>query len=100
MTLEFPFLTEDSQWHEFEKFLQEILWGDEFEIHRVKGLVVQKDEDDKYHVVVRVIQGVRDTYDIREGVLLDGVTENKVVFIGKQLQLEALQAKLALHITY
>lgn len=100
VTLEFPFLTEDSQWHEFEKFLQEILWGDEFEIHRVKGLVVQKDEDDKYHVVVRVIQGVRDTYDIREGVLLDGVTENKVVFIGKQLQLEALQAKLALHITY
>lgn len=98
VTLEFAFLTEDSQWDQFEKFLQDLLWQDEVEIHRVKGLVVQQNGDGK-DPVVRVIQGVRDTYDIRDGMLLDGVSANKVVFIGKQLDHHQLSRRLQLHMS-
>lgn len=44
---------------------------------------------------VRVIQGVRDTYDIIEGGrLVDGITQNKLVFIGKNLTHDDLYTEL------
>ena len=45
----------------------------------MKGLLVHGND-------VRVVQGVRDTYEIIEnGKLLEEVKENKLVFIGKNL---------------
>ncbi|CAI5758841.1 unnamed protein product [Candida verbasci] len=82
--LNFPFFNDVSQFEKFEKFLQYLLWESDEEIHRTKGLLVYNDD-------VRVVQGVRDTYEIIEnGKLLDSVTENKLVLIGKQLDDEKL----------
>ena len=62
--------------------LLHVLWdnlvnGKNVEVHRMKGLLVHGND-------VRVVQGVRDTYEIIEnGKLLEEVKENKLVFIGK-----------------
>ncbi|CDO93109.1 unnamed protein product [Kluyveromyces dobzhanskii CBS 2104] len=100
VVLTFPFFQTQSQYDIFIKeFLQVLLWKDfgvdfrsvlqsqhehndqeckNFEVHRTKGLIVVGDE-------CRVIQGVRDTYDIIPGEKLPSVTQNKMVFIGKHL---------------
>ncbi|ODV80593.1 cobW-domain-containing protein [Suhomyces tanzawaensis NRRL Y-17324] len=95
VTLEFPFLASEEQFDQIESFLQYILWENkindkEVEIHRLKGLLVQKDPE-----IVKVVQGVRDTYDtIEGGKLLDGVKSNKLVLIGKNLNQEDLKIEL------
>jgi hypothetical protein len=46
-----------------------------------------------------VIQGVRDTYDvIKGGTLADGITENKLVLIGKGLDKQDLEIELKKYI--
>lgn len=88
ITLDFPFFTSEEGFAKIEQLLQFILWehkvnGNEIEVHRVKGVLVHKTEDE---ADVRVIQGVRETYDIiNGGVLLDEIKSNKLVFIGKNL---------------
>lgn len=80
----FPFLSSAEDFGRIEAFLQHLLWekevkGQPVEVHRVKGLLAFGDD-------VRVVQGVRDTYEIIEGAsLLEGVEECKMVFIGKNL---------------
>lgn len=93
VTLIFPFFKNETQFTKFLKsFLQVLLWKDfgvddetmldkktkDFEIHRTKGLIVVGDD-------CKVIQGVRDTYDIIPGQKLAEVKENKIVLIGKHL---------------
>lgn len=93
ITLTFPFFTESKGFEEIEEFLRKILWENEanereIEVHRVKGVLVCRDD-------VRVIQGVRDTYEIIEGgTLVDGITENKIVFIGKNLNENDLMTEM------
>ena len=76
-----------------ENFLH-VLWdnlvnGKNVEVHRMKGLLVHGND-------VRVVQGVRDTYEIIEnGKLLEEVKENKLVFIGKTLHRPDLQEELS-----
>ena len=74
--------------------MQHVLWdnfvnGKNVEVHRMKGLLVHGND-------VRVVQGVRDTYEIIEnGKLLEEVKENKLVFIGKNLHRPDLQEELS-----
>lgn len=76
-----------------EKYLQHVLWENEadgvsVEIHRTKGVLVWKDD-------VRVVQGVRDTYEVIEGGKLhESIKNNKIVFIGKGLDRQALEDEL------
>lgn len=59
----------------------------------MKGLLVKKNGDELPDV--RVVQGVRDTYDIISGgVLIEGVENNKLVFIGKNLDKDDLLVEL------
>ena len=93
ITIDFPFLENDSGFDKIEKFLQYVLWenkvnGKDVEIHRLKGVLVHKDD-------VRVVQGVRETYEIIEGgKLLDEIKQNKLVFIGKDLDHDDLMVEL------
>lgn len=93
VTLETPFFVDKSHFGRVESFLQQVLWenvadGNPVEIHRVKGILVCGDD-------VRVIQGVRDTYDIIEkGTLHPDIKSNKLVFIGKSLNKDHLQKEL------
>ncbi|CAK9442385.1 uncharacterized protein LODBEIA_P61280 [Lodderomyces beijingensis] len=93
VALEFPFFQNPSAFAKVESFLQSVLWenvvnGKPVEIHRLKGLLVCRDD-------VRVVQGVRETYEIIEnGTLLDGVSANKLVFIGKDLSRQDLEIEL------
>ncbi|CUM66540.1 uncharacterized protein PRCAT00004209001 [Priceomyces carsonii] len=102
VTLTFPFFNSTEQFHQIETFLQNILWEDTVndkpvEIHRVKGLFIQQGDPP----VVKVAQGVRDTYDIIEGGrLLDGVVENKLVLIGKGLNVKDLNIELNKYLKY
>lgn len=98
VTVDFPFFKDPSSFEKLEKFLQQVLWeseanGKPIEVHRLKGILVCGKED------VRVVQGVRETYEIIEnGTLLDGVDQNKLVFIGKDLDLEDLKVELCKYI--
>lgn len=93
VTLDFPFFSDEGEFLKAEAFLQHILWeneanGNAIEIHRLKGILAFGDD-------VRVIQGVRDTYDIIEGgVLHDDIKSNKIVIIGKGLGKQDLQIEL------
>lgn len=93
LTLDFPFFEDGAGFKKVEKFLQHVLWEDEadgvtVEIHRTKGILVHGDD-------VRVIQGVRDTYEIIEGGNLhESIKNNKIVFIGKGLDEDALYSEL------
>ena len=97
VTLETPFFTDASGFKKVESFLQQTLWenvanGQPLEVHRVKGILVFNDD-------VRVIQGVRDTYDIIKGENLHpDIKCNKLVFIGKNLHKKDLQAELDKHL--
>lgn len=91
--LDFPFFEKPDGFQKVEAFLQRVLWehtaaGQEIEIHRLKGILV-------CHNDVRVIQGVRETYDIIEnGTLHPDIKSNKLVFIGKLLTEDILKAEL------
>lgn len=99
ITLLFPFFIADS-FGDVDMFLRYILWenkanGKDIEVHRVKGILVKDGETRD----VRVIQGVRDTYDvIKGGTLADGITENKLVLIGKGLDKQDLEIELKKYI--
>lgn len=88
VALEFPFFANAQGFDHAEKVLQELLWEEEsMEIHRVKGVLVHESD-------VRVIQGVRETYEIqRGGKLHELIASNKVVFIGKNLDKAALEQR-------
>lgn len=98
VAIDFPFFENSDGFHKVEEFLQSILWeekvGDKHvEVHRVKGILVHGDD-------VRVIQGVRDTYEIiEEATLHENIHSNKIVFIGKNLVHEDIERelKMALH---
>lgn len=98
VTLTFPFFKEINQFDKIESFLQYVLWENmanniPIEIHRVKGILVSKGDGEEHDV--RVIQGVRETYDIIKGAtLVDGVNENKLVFIGKNITYDDLYSEL------
>ncbi|OBA23738.1 cobW-domain-containing protein [Metschnikowia bicuspidata var. bicuspidata NRRL YB-4993] len=93
VALDFPFFTCPAGFARAELFLQKVLWdssvcGRAVEVHRLKGILVHGAD-------VRVVQGVRDTYDIIEnGVLHPDITLNKLVFIGKDLDKTDLQTEL------
>ncbi|KAI5959947.1 uncharacterized protein KGF55_005179 [Candida pseudojiufengensis] len=89
IAIDFPFFNDASGFKKVENFIQYLLWEKEgIEIHRLKGLLVYKND-------VRVVQGVRDTYEIIEnGTLIEGVEGNKLVFIGKDLDREELSIEL------
>lgn len=96
VSINFPFFKRDD-FGKVESFLQYVLWenqanGKPVEIHRLKGILVKESENGPD---VRVIQGVRETYDIIEGgKLLDEISENKLVFIGKDLDRDDLKLEL------
>lgn len=91
--LDFPFFEDAGGFEKVEAFLQRILWEhtadeQEIEIHRLKGILVYQDD-------VRVIQGVRETYDIIEnGKLHPDIKCNKLVLIGKLLDESSLRTEL------
>lgn len=93
VALNFPFFEDPEGFNKVEEFLQHILWentagGKPVEIHRVKGIVVCGAD-------VRVIQGVRDTYEVIEGATLhEDIDSNKIVFIGKMLVYDDLLSEL------
>lgn len=99
--IDFPFFNNREDFNKFEMFLQYILWENKInnkpvEIHRIKGLLVLKDGTTD----VRVVQGVRDTYEIIEGgQLLDDINENKLVIIGKDLNDDDLLIELNNYLT-
>lgn len=97
ITLDFPFFTSAEGFDKVEALLQSILWenkvdGKPVEVHRVKGILVCGSD-------VRVIQGVRDTYEIIEnGTLHPDINCNKIVFIGKLLDKDGLRRELDSHL--
>ena len=96
ISLTFPFVQENI-FDRIESFLQHILWEEKandkpISVHRVKGIVVCINESNQY--LVKVVQGVRDTYDIiHDAKLLDSITENKLVLIGKGLEESDIQSE-------
>ncbi|CUM55185.1 uncharacterized protein AC631_03709 [Debaryomyces fabryi] len=97
VTITFPFF-ENNEFNKIESFIQYVLWENTanhnpIEIHRIKGILVNRSGNEDFDV--RVIQGVRETYDIIEGGrLVDGITQNKLVFIGKNLNYDDLYSEL------
>lgn len=88
--LKFPLLKTE-QFDQIEKFLQFILWeslvnNKIVEIHRTKGILIDQDKSD-----IRVVQGVRQTYDIIKGAKLENdLNVCKLVLIGKNLNSDDL----------
>ncbi|CCC67010.1 hypothetical protein NCAS_0A04520 [Naumovozyma castellii] len=95
-----------------ESFLQVLLWKDfgvtndwnngadghqkhkkNWEIQRTKGLLIIENPDHKSWEV-KVIQGVRDTYDMFPGVDSSDLKECKLVFIGKYLDQKVIEKYL------
>ncbi|CCD27346.1 GTP-dependent zinc transferase NDAI_0K01550 [Naumovozyma dairenensis CBS 421] len=103
-----PFKNNDEFLRFEKKFLQVLLWKEfgvttdtfnnnmkkEWEIQRTKGLIVINNENSKSkdEKIVKVIQGVRDTYDVLPGQSeTSNCDECKIVFIGKYLDQEKIQ---------
>ncbi|KAG7191458.1 uncharacterized protein KQ657_003134 [Scheffersomyces spartinae] len=104
VSIKFPFFRDPLSFQAFESFIQHVLWEDDLDgvavqIHRAKGLLVCDISDGQPHDV-RVLQAVRDTYDIIENAtLVPGVKENQLVLIGKNLTVESLERELKKYIT-
>ncbi|CCE64433.1 hypothetical protein TPHA_0H02290 [Tetrapisispora phaffii CBS 4417] len=98
-----PLKNEEEYSHFLKNFLQPLLWrfvgvtdepanfkshyndDDEWEVQRTKGLIIIEHlKTDS--TAVKIIQGVRETYDITDGELRPGIAECKLVFIGKYLE--------------
>lgn len=108
VTLNFRPLRNQEEYDVFIKsFLQILLWKsfgvsheglftgttmteNEWEIQRTKGLILIEDGNNKI-VDVKVLQGVRDTYDVFPGELLPEIKKCKLVLIGKYLDKEELE---------
>lgn len=103
VSFDFDKLKDHEQFAKFEQFLQDLLWelSDEedetgMEIHRVKGLVFVGD-------TYRVVQGVRMTYDIIEGLQpLEEIelTRSRLVIIGKYIDEKAVREKFVEHLGF
>lgn len=97
VSITFPFFTKEEEFQKAEAFIQNLLWegkvnGHDVEVHRLKGLLARGPD-------VRVVQGVRETYEIREGGrLAEGIDGNKFVFIGKNLKEAELREELLKYI--
>lgn len=102
-TLSFNFkkLVDIREFKKFEKFLQDLLWDDSdadllrnnMEIHRTKGLVFIEDGDS-----YKVIQGVRKTYDVIDGmqdILEIELDSSRLVLIGKYIDGELVRRKFS-----
>lgn len=93
IAVDFPFFENLDNFLKVEQFLQYVLWEGKVadtpvEVHRVKGILV-------CGLDVRVIQGVRDTYEIIEGATLhEDIHCNKIVLIGKNLVHEDVAREL------
>lgn len=100
IVLKFRTLKNNEEFQKFTKeFLQTILWkkfgvtnnfkhnNEDWEIQRTKGLILVNDNDGKTQTV-KVIQGVRDTYDVLEGKAPVNTDICKLVLIGKYLNFE------------
>lgn len=93
VSFDFRKLKDDQEFAKFERFLQDLLWDEEYEkmeIHRTKGLVFVG--DDSY----KVIQGVRKTYDIIDGVQPISkveLAESRLVVIGKHIDSKVISEK-------
>lgn len=77
-----------------KRFLQVLLWKDfgvddykaqNWEIQRTKGIISYIDEDDGGRVTSKIIQGVRDTFDILDNEKTSTSQGCKLVLIGKYL---------------
>ena len=91
VTLTFKALKDQAAYQELlVKFLRVVHWkgfghelqGD-WEIHRTKGLIIVGNE-------CKIVQGVRETFDILPGNRIKDVDECKMVFIGKGISKEIL----------
>lgn len=106
VTLNFRPLKNELEYKKFIKsFLQVLLWKNfgvtstvegkdnhkDWEIQRTKGLIIV--ENDGEHTS-KVIQGVRDTFDVFEGHTDSNVKNCKLVFIGKYLDETNIKALL------
>lgn len=91
VTLTFPPLKNEAEYSRFlNEFLRVVHWkdfghdiDDEFEIHRTKGLILVGND-------CRVIQGVRETFDVFPGTRLPEVNECRIIFIGKSIKEDSL----------
>lgn len=112
-TFDFKKLSSLDEFNNFEKFLQDLLWDDvienrnenqinksnnkkEMEIHRVKGLVFINDS-------YKVIQGVRKTYDVIDGVQDINEIElkcSRLVIIGKYIDSELIKKSFKNHMKF
>ena len=102
-----PLKNEEEYNNKFIKqFLQPLLWknfgamsvlgghrrddGRDWEVQRTKGLILIEGENP----IARVIQGVRDTYDVFPGKYDGSNKECKIVLIGKYLEKESIEELL------
>ncbi|SMN21585.1 similar to Saccharomyces cerevisiae YNR029C Putative protein of unknown function, deletion confers reduced fitness in saline [Maudiozyma saulgeensis] len=108
IVLTFRPLKDEKEFQYFIKnFLQVLLWKNfgvsnnfkhgndddkEWEIQRTKGLLIIGDLSSKREV--KVIQGVRDTFDVMQGELPPNVDCCKLVLIGKYLNFEDIDSLL------
>ncbi|GMM44806.1 hypothetical protein DAPK24_013810 [Pichia kluyveri] len=112
-TFDFKKLSSLDEFNNFEKFLQDLLWDDvienrnenqinksnndkEMEIHRVKGLIFINDS-------YKVIQGVRKTYDVIDGVQDINEIElkcSRLVIIGKYIDSELIKKSFKNHMKF
>lgn len=112
ITLTFRQLKDEDEFNRFLKdFLQVLLWryfgvtqelgegithfnsNPDWEIQRTKGLILIGESQAQLREA-KVIQGVRDTYDVLPGKVLQGSNESKLVFIGKYLVQNDIEALL------
>ncbi|CEP61117.1 GTP-dependent zinc transferase LALA0_S02e07096g [Lachancea lanzarotensis] len=96
ITLEFRPLTNENEFQKFlQSFLRPILWkgfgsdlqGD-WEILRTKGLL-------RVAETCKIIQGVRETFDVLPSLNLDQTKNCKMVFIGKGITRSVLEERLS-----
>ena len=108
IVLEFRPLKDEKEFQLFQnKVLQVLLWknfgvtndfgsannNEDWEIQRTKGLILIG--NDPSTQVTKVIQGVRDTYDILPGQIQEGVEKCKLVLIGKYLNYDNINNLLS-----
>ncbi|SCU92110.1 LADA_0F14400g1_1 [Lachancea dasiensis] len=97
VTLDFRALENELEFKTFlSKFLQVVLWNGfgsegngDWEILRTKGLILVGDS-------CKIIQGVRETYDILPGLTPEETSGCKMVFIGKGISEEGLSRILSI----
>lgn len=83
LTVELPIMDE-AGFEKLERCLEDILWPAEqdrqYEVHRTKGLLQLKDGS------IKMIQGVREVFDITDAADAEATHSSKVVLIGRNLK--------------